>query len=659
MQLHENAFLILDRVGLRPGVRAGSAPCDPVFSEFTTINPAFTNLALLDGNGRVECSAVPLRGTDVVFADSSWFRDMIAGRDVAVSQPLVGPLSGRWTVILARALREPDARLSHAVAVSVDLDRYQQILAHVGMPAGGAINVIDAQGRLVAHAPQNRGWIGRDVRGGEVDRLSRRRIDGYGIARGLDGIERIYGFTTVPGFEWKVMVGLPIASTLAPVRSEALRTGLIGLALFIVVAWLTFRLAERIARPFRQLARATENVMQGRFDSRVPTGGPREIAEVAERFNQMVDVRRRSEEERERAERALHESAQRLRLAVDASDIGLWDWDVVTGRTYLSPEWKRQLGYEDHEVPNASGEWRRRLHPDDAAAVMGRLERYLAHPDGDYQSEFRLRHRDGTWRWIWSRARLLFDGDGKPSRKRSEEEQARLQRELRQSAVMSAMGTLVAGVAHEVRNPLFGISATIDAFEARFGNQPEHQRYLQVLRQELDNLNRLMRDLLEYGRPVSPDFEPVDLEKAAQEAVRAGESLADQAGVRVEVESLPGVPRPWADASMVRQVLLNLVENAVQHSPRDAVVTVRLTRGPHEGDARVEVLDRGPGFRADDLPRVFDPFFSRREGGTGLGLSIVRRLVESFGGEVVAENRPEGGARVSLTLPVREGVVVR
>jgi signal transduction histidine kinase len=123
------------------------------------------------------------------------------------------------------------------------------------------------------------------------------------------------------------------------------------------------------------------------------------------------------------------------------------------------------------------------------------------------------------------------------------------------------------------------------------------------------------------------------------------------------VQAAPNLPRPWADAAMMRQVLVNLIENAVQHSPSDGVVVVKLEREPN-GQAVIQVLDSGSGFRSEDLPRVFDPFFSRRQGGTGLGLSIVRRLVESFGGEIVADNRMPGGARVTVRLPVRERAAV-
>jgi PAS domain S-box-containing protein len=106
----------------------------------------------------------------------------------------------------------------------------------------------------------------------------------------------------------------------------------------------------------------------------------------------------------------------RLKLALKAADIGLWDWDVVSGAIHYSPEWKRQLGYEPDELANELGEWEARLHPEDRERMLAQVGAYLKQPQPDYEAEFRLRHRDGTYRWILARAELLLDAAGKPVR---------------------------------------------------------------------------------------------------------------------------------------------------------------------------------------------------------------------------------------------------
>ncbi|MBI4518502.1 MAG: response regulator [Deltaproteobacteria bacterium] len=231
----------------------------------------------------------------------------------------------------------------------------------------------------------------------------------------------------------------------------------------------------------------------------------------------------------------------------------------------------------------------------------------------------------------------------------------RMQQELRHSEVLAALGALVAGVAHEVRNPLFAITGTLDAFEARFGQQQEHQPFIAALRGAAGRLRQLTADLLDYGKVQELELAPGALADVVSYAVRECGPAAAASGVRFETSLAPGLPPVAMDASRLQQAVQNLIQNAVQHAPRgsDVVTEVELVPG-EAGTAWVEcrVRDRGPGFRPEDLPRVFEPFFSHRQGGTGLGLAIVRRTVESHGGTVTASNHPGGGALVALRLPV-------
>ena len=229
----------------------------------------------------------------------------------------------------------------------------------------------------------------------------------------------------------------------------------------------------------------------------------------------------------------------------------------------------------------------------------------------------------------------------------------RLQESVHRAESMSSMGSLVAGVAHEVRNPLFAISATLDAFDLRFRERDDYKKYAEALRTQLDRMNALMRDLLDYGKPAVLEFRDVNAIELARDAVRGCADLAARKGVPVEIEPLADTPDIRVDRGRIIQVLLNLVENSVQHSPAGRPVTVKIepaAPGARAG-VRFTVEDRGAGFQTGDLPKLFEPFFTRRQGGTGLGLAIVRRIIEEHRGTIIPANRPEGGASMSVWLP--------
>ena len=226
-----------------------------------------------------------------------------------------------------------------------------------------------------------------------------------------------------------------------------------------------------------------------------------------------------------------------------------------------------------------------------------------------------------------------------------------LQTRLEQQRTMATMGALVAGVAHEVRNPLFAISATVDAMEqASNGSLKE---YFEVLREEIDRMTHLMQDLLAYGRPAAPVFNAISIGEIIDTAMRNSGALATRQGVELK-KVVRANPTIVADRERLGRALENLIDNAVQHSPANTTVTVHCaTRS--RGRSRyvdLKIQDRGRGFSPDDLPRIFEPFFSRRKGGTGLGLALVEQIVHEHGGEVSAANRAGGGAEVTVSIPL-------
>jgi signal transduction histidine kinase len=173
-----------------------------------------------------------------------------------------------------------------------------------------------------------------------------------------------------------------------------------------------------------------------------------------------------------------------------------------------------------------------------------------------------------------------------------------------------------------------------------------------VLRGEIGRLTTLMKDLLDFGRPSRLELSEWRLEEVVAQAAAACAELSERRGVGLVLPGDVALPVVLADRQRLTQVLQNLVENAIYFSPPGGTVSLEIRRDDSREEPALEIAvrDSGPGFSSLDLPRLFEPFFSRRRGGTGLGLSIVKRIVEDHGGHVVAENHPEGGAVVRVRL---------
>jgi signal transduction histidine kinase len=233
-------------------------------------------------------------------------------------------------------------------------------------------------------------------------------------------------------------------------------------------------------------------------------------------------------------------------------------------------------------------------------------------------------------------------------------EQAQAQLVLRER--LAALGALSAAVAHEVRNPLGVVFNSIGMLRRHRALDDEARTLVNIVGEEAERLNRIVTDLLGFARPPAASLRRAPLGPIVEEAVRA--ALAGKpVPVETSLELSPDLPAVAVDAGLIRQAVINVVQNAVQAMPRGGRLRVRTgTTGPF---AEIEVTDSGPGIPTELRARIFEPFFTTRTSGTGLGLSIVKHVIEAHGGEVEAGAGAGGGARFALRLPLGTSPVVR
>jgi len=368
--------------------------------------------------------------------------------------------------------------------------------------------------------------------------------------------------------------------------------------------------------------------------------------------------------ERERAERLLRQSEERAVAVVNAAVEGMITTDDHGAVEAINPAGERIFGWLEREL--LSHNITVLMAEADHAEHHEQLQRYRE--GGDTQligggREMIGRRRDGTLfpmeisiSEVQIGARRLLHATVRDltERKRAESRVAQLQEDVRRNEILAAIGSLLAGFAHEARNPLFGISAVLDAFTARFGERAEYAEHVALLRRDVGRLTALMQDLLEFGRPAAA-LCPRPLDPVLDAAVADCVALAAQSAVVVE-SSCDAGQLCVAMNERLEHALQNLLQNAIQFSPRGSAVTLAATVSRADGQHWVEcsVRDHGPGITPDDLPHLFDPFFTRRRGGTGLGLAIVQRIVEEHRGTIRASNHSDGGAVIAVRLPLVE-----
>jgi signal transduction histidine kinase len=205
-----------------------------------------------------------------------------------------------------------------------------------------------------------------------------------------------------------------------------------------------------------------------------------------------------------------------------------------------------------------------------------------------------------------------------------------------------------AQLVHDLRNPLTAIRANVKALLV---SPQDAQEIVRELDQDIVNLNDKLSSFLNRTRQRNEAVAPVDVAELINDAVRLAEPALVKRGLTVEADIAADIPRPdWQDSSM-RDVLLNLILNASQSGQRDG--SIRITAHAKESDLEIAVEDRGRGIAKDQIPRLFDAFYTTREDGSGLGLAIVQRIVAHHQGRVHVENRQGGGARIVLTLPLQ------
>lgn len=220
---------------------------------------------------------------------------------------------------------------------------------------------------------------------------------------------------------------------------------------------------------------------------------------------------------------------------------------------------------------------------------------------------------------------------------------------VRRADRLAALGTLTAGMAHEIRNPLGAIGGAAEILERDYPDGHPRREFLDILRREIARLKAIVGKYLDYSRPLVPELRPIDLNATVRSALDLVGKSAAGAAIALDANLAEGLSAVRADGGQMHQVLVNLLLNAVQAMPEGGTVEIRTWA--EAGAAVVEVRDHGAGLPDVPVERLFEPFYTTKPAGTGLGLHVCRRIAVSHGGRLDATNAPGGGAAFRLELP--------
>ncbi len=427
---------------------------------------------------------------------------------------------------------------------------------------------------------------------------------------------------------------------------------LVGTGPFVVIGF-AFVLVQSLTKPVNTLLEATRRIKEGALDYKI--GGLRhEFGEVAESFNDMAHSLKEHMqriEESEKRYRMLFESAADAIFILeaegpDAGKIVAANRASAEMHGYTVDELLR-LNIRDLDTPAAGKE------------VAGRIGRILK---GEWiKAEIDHVRKDGTIFPVEISAGLLDLSNHKKyilafDRNISERKQS--ERMLQRTEQMKMCGELAAGLAHEIKNPLAGIKASMELLFKDLNVGETDRTILLKAIEDTIRIESFMKEMLNFARPPAPQFTMVDVNAIIDSTVafslRHPSFSSDGKAVTIKKNLFEQMPKTMADPLKLQQVFLNLLLNAADAMPEGGTITLQTVYEGPSNTIWITVSDTGKGFADTVLTKIFEPFFTTKPKGTGLGLAIVKRLVEQHGGSVAVESCPGKGTSIIMSLPVRE-----
>lgn len=521
------------------------------------------------------------------------------------------------------------------------------------------------------------------------------------------------GYKDFKGLGWFLVVEHKTEEIFAPVTKLRNSLLMISASILIIAILIGLFISRAISLPIIKLKDAAVKIGKAEFDTKIEIHSKDEIGFLAQTFNEMVDNLKTTTTsidnlkkeivERQKAEEALQESEERLRLALSAAEMGTWKWDAVKNQDTRGATFNRILGLGAKETTQPVEDFLQRVHPDDRTAVDEEIQRSIREHDS-YIAEFRIVRPDGSIRWLRDQGKPFYDEHGQVSymtgaviditeRKKLEEELEEYHKHLEklveertaelkqthlqliQSEKMKVIGTMASGIAHDVKNPLGIIVQGINYLENKFSKADKStSETMQMIKDNISRADNIVRSLVNFSRSSELTLKPEDINSVLETSLTLIKHRIKVKELEIIKELGKSLPKALVDSGKMEQVFVNLLINAGHAMPNGGKLFVRSyliqvskagnRRGNRSGDyfklgekaIVIEIEDTGIGISEDNLKRIFDPFFTTKEvgKGTGLGLLIVKNIIDLHRGLIEVESKVGSGTKFIITLKIAE-----
>lgn len=377
---------------------------------------------------------------------------------------------------------------------------------------------------------------------------------------------------------------------------------------------------------------------------------------------------------RTQAERSLLAAEERFSLAIEGTNDGIFDWDLVGNGVFYSGQFFKMLGYARRSYTGTMEDFYALVHPEDEDRIVNAIEQFIGGRIPEFSVVFRMKHYDGHWVWIKSRATAVYDPAGRIIRMvgshsditymKQYEEQLKEEKESAERA-NRAKTDFLAHMSHEIRTPLTAVSGIAEIMDNNRSQLSEkHQILVRTLLTSTQSLKDLLNDILDFSKIESGDIELVEdvfsLRELFEQVISIMSVQARKKDIRFsfDYEALHNMMMT-GDVVRLRQIIINLLGNAIKFTDKGGIVNVTAFSDNIDGETslQIDVMDSGIGIPAEHRETVFERFkqgdssVSRKYGGTGLGLPISRQLARLMGGEISFVSEPGNGTTFTLRIP--------